>query len=536
MEVFGVSPAEAEDAAEALAEAGELVRSAAPGATAGGAPAPDIVVRPGRTVTGADFFCDRENMDLLLRLSRKKSRPFIRERPPSLIAPFLALRQSLVSRASTPSGAEASSSFRPGTEKPWEILACCSAPAKLWETEFFTARSAQYNPDSLDREISTSAVLWYGDGKERTGFCAPEDLELVLPAAEGKVQKRGPADKDGMPDPRFFDRPRSFWEIKDNLRPGGETGQNVFPDSRRTTDFIWREAWQGRLSSDSFEPVRRGLEFGFAAGDLDSLKAPPSPEPYIPGRSRRIPRALRDKWKTGAPVCGNWFSLVPEDDFSAAPGSPSAAASTEYPGASDPLEEEALNRDRVRLLLRRYGVLCRPLLEHESASFLWARLLPTMRRMELAGELISGRFFSGIRSLQFAAADIESGLQAAEALSELYWINAADPASPAGLDIEGIDPRIGARTANSRLYFRGSGIIAVSNRNEKEFVIFAAPGDPALPGLIELFKIPRLRTCRPVKNIRIEIINDKPAAQSEFSFLFESAGFVSDRKKLCYWG
>jgi ATP-dependent Lhr-like helicase len=74
-EVFGISLAEAEDAVNALAEVEEAVC--------------DVVL------AGAvsPLICDSRNFEMLLRLSRRKQRPEINERPSALLVPFIALRQ-----------------------------------------------------------------------------------------------------------------------------------------------------------------------------------------------------------------------------------------------------------------------------------------------------------------------------------------------------------------------------------------------------------------------------------------------------------
>ncbi|MDR0494473.1 MAG: hypothetical protein LBG95_02445, partial [Treponema sp.] len=284
------------------------------------------------------------------------------------------------------------------------------------------------------------------------------------------------------------------------------------------------EVWRGRLSSDTFDSVRRGVETGFA------YKEPELPEMNasragLPQRLR-IPRALRGRWKEGAPVRGEWFSLAIDDASSA-------------DAAADPFDDECRSRDRVRLLLARWGILCRPLLERESPPLSWSGLLPTMRRMELSGELCAGRFFAGINSLQFAAPSIVKELEKAEALrgssGGVYWMNAADPASPAGLEIEGLDPRIPARLSSNRLYFRGEQLAAVSGKNGREARIYIAPGDPDLAALVELYKIPRARKVSPESKIAVETINGADAAISEYAPVFKTAGFVPDRRKLCYW-
>jgi ATP-dependent Lhr-like helicase len=504
--VFGLTGAEAADAAEALIEAEEAV-----GGVALDGISPDNGENgfPGQAADGGhNLICDRENFGFLLRLARKKNRPAVRERPGALLVPFLALRQGLAGAGFT------------GERAPWQALTCFTAPVKLWETEFFPARRPGYTPETLDREIRGGALVWYGWGKERVGLCRPEDLELVLPEDRGEIFP-------GL-EPGFFDRPRDFWEIKEALAKNSP-GQN----NAACTEALWGEVWRGRLSADTWEPVRQGLAAGFAyretayPGGPGSPAAPSSPggNPAYPyGQTRRrIPRALRDLWRTGAPVRGNWFSLVPD-----------------YQGPADSMDEEELNRDRVRLLLERWGILCRPLLErearfHPGSALSWSRLLPAMRRMELAGELGAGRFFSGINSLQFASPRIIAELEAAENFRGLYWMNAADPASPAGLAVEGLDRCVPARTAASRLCFRGPDLIAVSCRNGKDLDIFIPPDDPDLGTALGFLSVPRTRSVFPEKKAVVEKINGRPAAGSGYAAALKSAGFISDRGKLYLW-
>ncbi|MDR0443935.1 MAG: DEAD/DEAH box helicase, partial [Treponema sp.] len=511
-EVFGVSAGEAEDAVNALVEVDEVVCDVKIAVSG------EQSVNPANNntahcslLTVQSLLCDRENLEMLLRLSRKKERPVIKERPASLLIPFLALRQGLAGESST--------AFR-------KNLYAWTAPAKLWETEILYARDAAYNPETLDREIREAKLVWYGAGKERIGFCRPEDLDLAYGslAAEGAAEKQDTG-MEPLLASAFFNRPRDFWEIKNELAT----------DSRTCIEALWREVWQGRITADSLEPVRRGIAAGYVPKNIDvpqitdnehskntsSFNANPF------GRQPRIPGALKNRWRSGAPVHGNWFSLVMDEEHS----------------SGNPLEEDAINRDRVRLLLNRWGVLCRPLLEHEAPQFSWSKLLPAMRRMELAGELTAGRFFAGINSLQFASPSIIAELEQAESFSGIYWMNAQDPASPAGLEIEGLEYPLcascngvsRARTAGSRLFFRGAALIAISGKNGKELQIFIETGDPDIEKLIEFFKKPRTRTVLPENKIVVEKINNETAAQSVYAQYFKNQKFLSDRGKLIFW-
>jgi ATP-dependent Lhr-like helicase len=508
-EVFGLSVAAVEDAVNALAEVEEVVCDVRL----------DGAVSP--------LVCDSRNLEMLLRLSRRKQRPEISERPAALLVPFLALRQNLL----TINNEQLTMNREQSSEAAIKKLYACCAPVKLWETEFFTARCAHYSPEIVNSEINEGRLVWYGAGKEKIGLCRPDDLELVNVNIVHKPKQKIHSENEAMSvgegftqliNSGFFDRPRDFWEIKDAIN--ASTGRNV--NSKDCAEALWQEAWQGRLSSDSFEPLRRGIQFGFTMKDTETAGQSPQSSLGSP-RMPRIPRSLRDRWRDGAPVPGRWFSIVLDGN------------TEKDQWWDDSLNEEGRNRDRVRLLLSRWGILCRPLLEkaskNDSSPFTWSGLLPTMRRMELAGELVAGRFFAGINSLQFASPAIAHELEKAENVDGIYWMNAVDPASPAGLDIEGLDPRLPDRQQSSRVYFRGAQLIAVSNRNGKEQHIFIAPDDPGIPALIDLIKIPRTRKIFSENKIVVDTINNKTAGQSEYTQVFQDCGFISDRGRLCFW-
>jgi ATP-dependent Lhr-like helicase len=430
---------------------------------------------------------------MLLQITKKKERPVVKERPLSLLVPFLAHRQGLINPMTHNRETTAQITFN-------RYLCAWTAPAKIWETEILCARNLFYDPDKINKEIKEGSLIWYGAGKERIGFCRPEDLDLVFDS--GSIHTSNLQSTDFS----FFDRPRDFWEIKNELKM----------DSNSCTKAIWNEAWNGILTSDSFDPVRRGIEHGFIPKEIEIPQKNESIKQF--GRQPRIPSALKNRWKSGAPVHGYWFSLLTEDQ-----------------GTINPIEEDAVNRDRVRLLLNRYGILCRPLLEHEDSVFSWSKLISVIRRMELAGELVTGRFFAGINSLQFASPSIVAELEQAETYTGFYWMNAADPASPAGLDIEGLRFKLCARSVNNRLYFKGIDLAAISTKNGKELQIIYSIDNPDINELITMFKIPRTRKIMPENKILVEKINGMAAAQSEFAECFKLNGFESDRGKLIFW-
>jgi ATP-dependent Lhr-like helicase len=156
--------------------------------------------------------------------------------------------------------------------------------------------------------------------------------------------------------------------------------------------------------------------------------------------------------------------------------------------------------------------------------------------MELAGELVAGRFFAGVNSLQFAPPRILKDLEEAESLKEIFWMNAADPASPAGLGAGGLDPRLPPRSAAARVCFRGSELAAVSSGGFKHLWIHVDGEDPELPAILAFLATPRLRKVRPEKKVCVETVNGKPAASSGgCAEALKALGFIADRGRMILW-
>ena len=99
----------------------------------------------------------------------------------------------------------------------------------------------------------------------------------------------------------------------------------------------------------------------------------------------------------------------------------------------------------ARVLLRRYGVVFRKLLEREDRLPPWRDLLYVYRRMEARGELRGGRFVQGFAGEQYALPDAVAALREIRNQpkhGDLITLSAADPLNLSGLITPG--PRIAA--------------------------------------------------------------------------------------------
>ena len=438
-----------------------------------------------RLIEGSEavLACDRENLERLLRISRAaRTQAALPTLPVDRLPLFVAAQQGLVERGSTVEE----------LKRGLETLFGLALPARLWEEEVLPARLSGYQPRGLDQLMRESGLLWFASGKRRIGFCLREDAELFLEPAAGSEQARCDAIFPGKTG-KF-----GFWD----LVRGSSTGTAALADE------LWRLAWKGVVSNDSFQPVRRGIATGFRA------------EPAVVEGGRR--RRSLDRWQASRPAEGYWFRLE--------------AGS----GGKDALEEEETNRDRIRQVLRRFGVVFREILENELPLLRWSRLFRSLRLMEFSGEVVAGRFFTGIQGLQFASpAALEglAGLAGTSALDEaVYWMSAADPASLAGVGLEGLKGSLPPRLPTTHIVFRGGAPVLVSRRNGLDLDFRIPADDPMIPRCLEFVRVLTEREAAPLRSVHVETVNGEPAARSPYAPAMLAFGFVADYKRLTFRG
>jgi ATP-dependent Lhr-like helicase len=191
-------------------------------------------------------------------------------------------------------------------------------------------------------------------------------------------------------------------------------------------------AW-GCVTADSFEGLR-------------ALLVPEEKRaPFGTSERRR-----RNKTVTSVEFAGRWSLLRmprPED---------LKAQKPTIAGREEAVEAFA------RVLLRRYGVVSRRILERESLSASWFELIRVYRRLEARGEIRGGYFVSFLSGEQFAmpeAIGLLRSIRKTAAKDELIAISGADPLNLAGVLTLG--PRIAAITAHRILLRDGVPIAAL---------------------------------------------------------------------------
>jgi ATP-dependent helicase Lhr and Lhr-like helicase len=428
-----------------------------------------------RLVAGAleTQICDRENLESLLRISRARARPAFSALPAERLALFVARHQGLAGTRGPAADIRAS----------LEKLFGFPLPAATWEEEALPARTSGYASRMLDSLLAESPLLWLGCGKGKLTFCLEQDVELFKDrlADDEETASLFPA-----PSGRY-----SFWDLLDHTR---------LP-SPELTARLWAQAWKGRVANESFQIVRRGIETGFQAEE--------------PARTEGRGRRSFDRWQASRPLAGLWFRVE------------SAGA------ARDALDEEEIARDRIRQVLQRYPVVFREVLEPELPALRWSRLFRSLRFMELAGEVVSGRFFEGIHGLQFALPSVLEEL-AVPPSDEVYWMNATDPASLCGVPIEALKGTLPSRLPSTHVVFQGGAVALVSRRKGLDLEFRVDADSPRIPEILSFVKVLTGRGARPMNVFRVETINGRSAGESPYAERLREFGFVEDYRRLVY--
>ena len=429
----------------------------------------DQAIVVGRLVDGvdADRLCDAGNFESLMRMTRADASPDFQTLPIEQLALWLAVAHGL---------------HEPGDNsedlrRRLEPLLGFSAAASLWETEILPARMQSYTGALIDGVLQESVLRWVGCGRERLAFCFEADLDLLGAGDTEPEETDKSAVRSLFPDP---DGRYDFATLQT------ATGLDTTALSQR----LWDAVWSGSVTNDTFAAVRRGA----------ASKFKPPATPQAPSRRPVVSRRPADgRWQGSTIYPGSW-RLLPDPV-----------------SAQDPLEEEERNKDRVRLLLDRYGVLFRELTQRELPAFRWSRLFRSLRLMELSGEVLAGRFFDGIPGPQFASHLAFRQLTRGLPEDALFWICAVDPASVCGLALPELRGTMPRRVPSTHLVYRGTRLVLESIRNGSQLTFHVAPDDVDLTRYLAPLDHLLRRPTNPIRQIDVETIQGQPASASPYA-------------------
>jgi len=407
--------------------------------------------------------CDAGNLGRLLRLARSQ-RPAFQTRPADELPLFMATWQGL-----------GAGSDREGLEEALDRLLGLPAPVGMWEEEILPARVDPYRTAWLDGLMTETDLMWFGCDQKRVTFALEAERELFV----------GP-EHDASDDDRKL-RDETLPDLPGRFTTTDLLTQNSRVGSAELSERLWSLAWHGSISNDSFAVLRQGAASGFDASTVADAGR---------SRSRTTSRSRMARWRASRPLAGSWYRLA------------------EIPAEADALALEELRRDRVRALLERYGVLFRNLLARELPVMRWDELSRTLRVLELAGEVVGGRFFDGVPGLQFIAPRALRSLERGLDEDRVFWLNAADPASFSGLHVDGLElPR---RAPTTHLVFHGRRLVLVSERRGRRLDVRCDSDEPRLADYLRFLDVLLTREANPLRTVLVEEICGEPAASSDY--------------------
>ncbi len=419
--------------------------------------------------------CDTENFETLLRMTRAAAVPRVTAKKIDALQLFLANIQGLAPEDN------GDCLFR-----SLESLVGLFLPAELWEAYILPARSLHYTGDRLDALLRQGDLFWQGDALQRVRFFFEQELSLLSPPSASAHKKDSSQTRVLLSE--LFTDPAARYGFSALL-------PKFDGDVSGLEKLLWENVWQGRISNDTFSALRLGLLNGFQVASAVK-KQLRSHRAY----GQRAGRPQLSRWKESQAYPGSWHLL------------PQPSAKQE----ADLVELEEQGKDRVRILLDRYGILFREILHKEAAPFRWADVFRTLRLMELSGEVASGYFFQGIPGPQFMSQRALRIFQQDEPEGFIYWMNALDPASLCGIPLESMRGQRPARIEGNLLVFHGSRPVFISRRKGRQLTFHVAPDHEHIHEYLVGLRHLLFRDYAPLRRLTIETINQVPAPQSPY--------------------
>lgn len=442
----------------------------------------------------ATEWCDVEVLRRLRMRSLAAIRGSVEPVPPAAYARFLPVWQHL---------------GRPlegidGVLAVIEQLAGVPLPASAWESLVLPSRVADYSPALLDELTATGEVVWSGHGTlpGRDGWIA------LHPAEAAPFTRQDPDDADDpAPDSLearilgALDGGGAYFAGQLRQLAGAENEQSV-------NDALWALTWAGRVTNDTFAPVRTLLSGGGQSHRV--ARRAPRARMY---RGATMPRATA---ASRPPSLGGRWSLLPERE----PDPAARATAT------------------ASLLLDRYGVVTRGAVQSEGVPGGFAQVYRILAGFEEAGHCRRGYVIEKLGAAQFAASATVDRLREFAAVADppprrAITLAATDPANPYGAalgwpSIEGVTHRPGRKAGGLVVLVDGDLTLYLERggRSALAFTDDEAQLQAATRDLAETAKRRRLET------LTVEQVNGEFVYGTAVGRALREAGFVESPKGL----
>ena len=376
-------------------------------------------------------WCERRLLIRIHRYTRDRKRNEIQAMPPAQFMRFLFRWQRVAME-----GRDDRQEGEAGLLAVLQQLEGFAIPAGAWERDILPLRVKNYVPSDLDKLCAAGRIAWVRPIEASCSEMAPAagpvrstPIMLVGREALAHWQRSGEASEsvEGL-------SARGL-KILESLR---QHGASFFDDLVHDTGLLRSDVEtglgelvsRGRVTSDSFAGIRALITSKKRRERLRQYR-----RPFL---------SLEDAGRWSLP---RRVRVVSDADALGAP------------------EVDHI----ARVLLRRYGVVFRKLLERENGLSPWRELFYVFRRMEARGEIRGGRFVSGFAGEQFAlpeAADLLKGVSRDESVDQVS-VSATDPLNLAGIVTGGeLVPAI----ARNRVLFDQGVPVAVQAGGEVRFL------------------------------------------------------------------
>jgi len=462
-------------AADGRAVEGEFrPHAAAPedGAAAGDESTPAVVL----AAAGASEWCDAEVLRKLRRRSLAALRAEVEPVDASAYGRFLPAWQNV----RTP-GTRGQSALRglDGIITAVDQLSGVPIPASAWEPLVLASRVSNYQPAMLDELMAAGEVLWSG-----AGSLPGNDGWISLHLADSAELTLNPAldFEPGDAQQRLLDHLQNngggyFFRQLTDIAGGMDT---VLSD-QDVVSALWDLAWAGRITGDTFAPVRALIAGGHTA-HRQVGRAPRA-------RAPRLSRLGRAHWTglLGSPgLTGGRYGSV----SGASPTPPLAAGRWSALPAPE-LDPTIHARATAELLLDRYGVVTRGSVMAENILGGFGLMYKVLARLEEAGRCRRGYFIEHLGAAQFAVPATVDRLRSYVEDAQLnraepvaLALAATDPANPYGaalpwpaLDVEAGTGHRPGRKAGALVVLVDGALVLYVERGGKTLLAFSADAD-----------------------------------------------------------
>jgi len=478
-------------------------------------------VTAGAATASPEQWCDRYNLEKIHRLTLNRLRA---ETEPCADHDYAAfrLRWNHVGGA----GIAADQS---GVAAVLEQLSGVALSPELWERAILPARIPGYRPEWLDLLCLGGEVVWAAVPGEDAADEVPARITFLRRRRAGAARFNEAAADDAAAEFTDRDERRVFLA----LAAGGaqyldQLAERAGMAERTVLAALWRLAAAGRVSNDSFAPLRL------------LWAAPEAVRAMAPGAHRRARHDAALRARLRSSVTGRWSALgtgtaaqaaapVPSTGSGGAGGiAGSAPSGAGEACASARVSERDLARERAETLLNRNGIVTREMLGLESEPMAWHEISFALRRMEYAGSIRRGYFVRGLSGEQYALPAALEMLAASRNLNPArehpIALSAADPANPYGAVLPGCGVAREAgnfvvlRAGRVMLGLAGRALVSLDALDDEAF-------SAAVGALIELRR-----------KVVVETIDGAPALASMRVGAMAAMGFHSDGRALVYDG